>query len=227
MTRITYYGHSCFYVKSASGSFVIDPFISGNPLAQDVDISSIKPDQIFLTHGHGDHVADVEAIATAHGSTVISNFEVASWFAGKGLETIGINPGGTWKGSYGTAKYVTAVHSSSMPDGSYGGNPGGFVFTLEDICFYHAGDTCLTMDMKLIPLLGHKLDFAILPIGGHFTMDAKEAVHAAKFVETKRVIGCHYDSFPPIKIDHAEAKGHFATEALTLELLGIGESMTV
>ncbi len=229
MSKITYYGHSCFLIQTGSTSVLFDPFITGNPLAKDINIEEIQCDFIFLTHGHQDHVLDVEAIASNNTTCqVVSNYEVANFFAAKGLKTIGMNHGGTWRNDDVSIKYVTAVHTSSLPDGSYGGQPGGFVLTSgKGQRIYVAGDTCLTMDMKLIPMLLGPIDLAILPIGGHFTMDAEEAVYAAQFVQTQVVIGCHYNTFPPMEIDRAEVEEIFTGKGLQLHLLDIGATHEV
>lgn len=225
MLKFTYYGHSCFGFDIENKTILIDPFISGNPLAKDIDIDTIDPDYIFLTHGHGDHVSDVERVARGE-TLIIANFEVASWFGNKGLNTDGMNQGGVWQGDFGKVRLVNAIHSSSLPDGSYGGNPLGFVFMFQERNIYVAGDTALTLDMKLIPQLCGTIDIAILPIGGHFTMDASDAIKAAEMVGASKVIGCHFDSFPPIKIDHDVTKRIFENAGIQLKLPDIGEQFT-
>ncbi|MBK8506336.1 MAG: metal-dependent hydrolase [Saprospiraceae bacterium] len=220
--HITYYGHSCFWFDFEGHKVVVDPFISGNAIASHLNPSDIQADFIFLTHGHGDHIADVGVIASKE-TPIIANYEVASWFGTKGLNGLGMNHGGTWQGPFGKVRLVNAIHSSSLPDGNYGGNPCGFVFMVKDKTFYLAGDTCLTLDMKLIPELCGQIDFAIMPVGGHFTMDAHDAVLAAKMVRTKKVIGCHFDTFTPIKIDHQAAIIAFEQAGLELKLPQVGE----
>ncbi len=223
--KLTYYGHSCFSVNLKGKEILFDPFISGNELASDVDIASLKPDYILLSHGHSDHTADAEQIAKQSGATIVSNFEVVGWFGNKGIENVHpMNHGGSWKFDFGTVKYVNAVHSSSMPDGSYGGNPGGFIVSNDEITFYFAGDTALTLDMQLIPRF-HKLDLAILPIGDNFTMNVDEAVVASDFIECNKVVGVHYDTFGYIKIDHEAAIEKFANAGKELFLPKIGESV--
>ena len=142
--RITYYGHSCFMAEIKGKKLLFDPFITPNELAKDINIADIEPDYILLSHGHNDHVADAEAIAKSSGATIIANYEVAMWFAGKGITKYHpMNHGGKWDFDFGTVKVVNAVHSSSMPDGSYGGNPIGFVIISEEKNFYYSGDTAL------------------------------------------------------------------------------------
>ena len=225
--ELTYYGHASFGVDINGKHIVFDPFISPNELAKEIDVSALKADYILITHGHQDHVVDVEAIAQNTGAKVISNFEIVSWYGAKGIDGHPMNHGGKWNFDFGTVKYVYATHSSVLPDGTYGGNPGGFVIWNEDLCFYHAGDTALTMDLKLIPMTCPKLDFAILPIGDNFTMDYKDAVKAAEFIDCAKIIGCHYDTFGYIEIDHEAAKKAFADSGKELILLSVGETISL
>lgn len=225
--RITYYGHACFLAEINGKRILFDPFITPNELASKIDINSIQADYIFLSHGHGDHVADVEAIYKNTKATLVSTFEVVSWFAEKGLENNHpMNHGGRKQFDFGAVKMVTAVHSSSLPDGSYGGNPAGFVFETEDKTFYFAGDTALTLDMKLIAE-EFDVDFAILPIGDNFTMGIEDAVRAADFVGTDMFIGMHYDTFPYIRIEHDRVKAVAANAKKDVKLMQIGETLTL
>jgi L-ascorbate metabolism protein UlaG (beta-lactamase superfamily) len=224
---ITYYGQSCFGIKFGDHQLLIDPFISPNDLAKDINIDEIEADFILVSHAHQDHIADLESIAKRTGAMIISNYEIATKYGETGFDTYPLNHGGKAKFDFGTVKYVTAIHSSSFPDGSYGGNPGGFVIWNDDQCFYFSGDTALTMDMQLIPMTCPKLDVAILPIGDTFTMDAKDATIACNFIQCDRVIGCHYDTFDYIKIDQAEAKQTFKSAGKTLLLPAIGESLSI
>lgn len=223
--KITFLGHSSFLIETAGKRLLFDPFITPNPLAKDINIDVLKPDYILLSHGHADHVADAEEIAKKTGATIVANFEVANWFENKGVEkTHPMNHGGSWDFDFGRVKYVNAVHSSCMPDGSYGGNPGGFVIESGGKTFYYAGDTALTLDMKLI---GEEfnIDFAFMPIGSNFTMDYKDAIKAAKFVDTKKVIGMHFDTFPYIKISHEAALEEASKNGIDLQILEIGASV--
>lgn len=223
--KITSLGHACLHIEFEGTNIIVDPFITGNSLASHMDISVLKADYILVTHAHQDHILDVEAIAKNTGATIVANYEVANHFGAKELNVFGMNHGGTYKTDSFSAKYVNAIHTSSFADGSYGGQPGGFVLTTKSgKSVYIAGDTALTYDMKLIPLQT-KLDLAILPIGDTFTMGIDDAILASDFVECDKVLGYHYDSFPPIKIDHAEAKQKFANKHKELILLGIGENL--
>ena len=225
--KVTYYGHACFGVETGSDTLLFDPFISHNELAKDIDVDSIKTDYVLLSHGHQDHVADAATIATNNDATLVSNFEVVSWFAQQGVEKgHPMNHGGSWNFDFGKVKYVNAVHTSSMPDGSYGGNPGGFVVTAGDKCFYYAGDTALTYDMKLLAD-SHSLDFAFLPIGDNFTMGIEDAVLASQFINCQKVIGMHYDTFGYIKIDHEAAVAAFAEVGVELILMDIGQTLEI
>jgi L-ascorbate metabolism protein UlaG (beta-lactamase superfamily) len=225
--KISYYGHSCFELEIKDQRILLDPFITPNEKAAQIDISQLQPDFILLTHGHADHVADVEAIAGRTDALIVSNFEIVQWFAAKGLENgHGMNIGGSWNFPFGKVKMVNAIHSSSMPDGSYGGNPAGFIIEAENKFFYYAGDTALHMDMKQIKE-DVSLDLAFLPIGDNFTMGIEDAVKAAKFTGAGKVIGMHYDTFPPIEIDHDKAKKAFDAAGIDLVLMSIGDSINI
>lgn len=222
--QITFYGHASLGIKVDDVDILVDPFITGNPKAAHINIETLKADYIFVTHAHQDHILDVEAIAKRTGAVVVSNFEIATHFDKLGIENHPMNHGGQWDFEFGNVKYVNAIHTSSFPDGSYGGQPGGFVIEGERKNIYIAGDTALTMDMKLIPLFT-KLDLAILPIGDNFTMGIDEAILASDFVECDKVLGYHYDTFGYIEIDHEDAKRKFFDKGKDLMLLEIGESI--
>lgn len=219
--KITFYGHASLGIEVSGMHILVDPFISGNPKAAHIDIHSLQADFILLTHAHQDHILDVEAIAKRTNAVIVSNWEIATYFGNKGFQSHPMNHGGSWQFDFGKVKYVNAIHSSSFPDGTYGGNPGGFVIESEHKNIYISGDTALTMDMKLIPLRT-KLDLAIFPIGNNFTMDVEDAITAAEFVECDKVLGVHYDTFGYIEINHDEAIKKFFNSGKDLMLLEIG-----
>lgn len=222
--KITFYGHACIGITIHEVHILVDPFISGNPKASHIDINTLEADYILLTHAHQDHILDVEAIAKRTGAVIVSNYEIASHYGNKGFNYHPMNHGGCWDFKFGNVKYVNAIHTSSFPDGSYGGQPGGFVIEGEHKNIYIAGDTALTMDMKLIPMRT-KLDLAILPIGSNFTMDVDDAIIASDFLDCDKVLGYHYDTFGYIEINHQEAKHKFFDSGKDLMLLEIGESI--
>lgn len=224
--KITYLGHAALTIQVAGKNLIVDPFISPNELAKDIDVDQLAADYILITHAHEDHIADVESIAKRTGAKVVSNFEIVSYFGAKGIEGHPMNHGGSWQFDFGRLTYTNAVHSSSFPDGSYGGQPGGFVLETSEGNVYIAGDTSLTTDMQLIPMQC-KIDLAVLPIGDNFTMGVESSVIAADFVKTDRVLGCHYDTFGYIVIDHDAAKQKFKNAGKDLILLAIGEDTEV
>jgi L-ascorbate metabolism protein UlaG (beta-lactamase superfamily) len=225
--KFTYYGHACFAVQAGGKTLLFDPFISPNPLAKKIDIEKVAADFILVSHGHGDHVADVIAIAKRTGATVIAPFEVGSWFEGKGVKNVqSMNHGGAAKMDFGRVKLTSAIHSSSMPDGSYGGNPAGFVVESADGNFYYSGDTALTFDMKLVGEQT-KLGFAVFPIGDFFTMGVDDALRAAEFAGVNKFVGVHYDTFPPIRLDHDAARKAARAAGKELLLPAIGETIDI
>ena len=224
--KITFYGHACIGIEISGKHILVDPFITGNPNASHIDINTLKADFILLTHAHNDHTLDVEAIAKNTNAKIVSGYETAAYYGNKGYNYHPMNHGGSWKFDFGKVKYVTAIHSSSFADGTYGGNPGGFVIEGEHKNIYIAGDTALTMDMKLIPLRT-KLDLAIFPIGSNFTMDVEDAILASDFVDCDKILGCHYDTFGFIMVNHEEAIKKFFDAGKDLMLLDIGESISL
>ncbi len=223
--KFKYLGQSCFLIHFGGKVILTDPALSANPIANIELIKDINPDYILLSHAHGDHVADLEDVMKRSDATLISTYELVSYYGEKGFKGHPMNTGGKWNFDFGTVKVVSAVHSSVLPDGTYGSNPVGFVVWNEDSCFYFAGDTALTMDMQLIPLMCPALDVALLPIGDNFTMGYEDAAIAAEFIECDAIIGCHYDSFPYIEIDHKAAEAVFASKGKKLLLPSIGEEV--
>jgi len=222
--KTTYYGQSSFMLEAGGKKLLFDPFITPNPAAKDIDIHSLKPDYILISHGHGDHVADLLEIQKDSGAKVICIAEIAGWLGKHGVEDAhGMNIGGGFNFDFGRVKMVNAVHSSTMPDGAPGGNPAGFVIWADNKVIYYAGDTALTYDMKL--LADESLDWAFLPIGDNYTMDVNDAIRATQFINCKNVVGMHYDTFPVIKIDKNDAEEKFIKAGINIKLPAIGESI--
>ena len=223
--KLTYYGQSCFSVEAGGSTLLFDPFITPNELAKDIRLEDIEADFILVSHGHSDHVADCVALAQQNHATVIGAFEVVNWLHANGVENFHpMNLGGRRTFPFGTVRCTNAIHSSAMPDGSYGGNPMGFYVEAGGKRFYYKGDTALTMDMQLVPRFGLP-DFAILPIGDNFTMGYEDAIMAAEMIQCRHIVGVHYDTFGYIKIDHEKVKQAFTAAGLTLHLPRIGETI--
>ena len=220
--KFTYYGHSCFSVFVGGKTLLFDPFITPNKLASAVSIDEIPADFIFVSHAHFDHTTDVVRIAKRTGAKVLGNWELYEWFNQNGLNnTHSINPGGQYTFEFGTVKCFIAQHSSSLPDGSYGGVASGFAFRTPDGNFYYSGDTGLTLDMQLVRDWA-ALDFAVLPIGDGLTMGVSDAIRAARFVGVQNVVGVHYDTFDFIKLNHLQAIQDFRDAHMNLHLFEIG-----
>lgn len=225
--QVTYYGQSCFMFETNGHQILFDPFITPNELANHIDVDSINPDFILVSHGHQDHVADLIPIAGKSNALVVGSFELTTWLNNNGIKnTHPMNIGGKWQFDFGTVKMVAAVHSNSLPDGTYGGTEAGYVIQAEGKSIYFAGDTALHYDMKILRDL-FEINAAFLPIGDNFTMGIDDAIVAAEYIGCSQIIGMHYDTFGYIKIDHEEAKQKFAKAGLNLTLMPIGDSITL
>lgn len=225
MAKIWYLGHSCFQMEIDNVRIVTDPFVTENPLAKDIDLAQIEADIILVTHGHGDHIGNLVELANQTGALVVCNYEIYLWLEKQGYTNCRpMNHGGVFTSKGIQYKVVTAAHSSSFPDGSYAGNPVGFVIKGSNDCIYFAGDTGLTLDMKLI---GDEFELtgAVLPIGDNFTMGAKDAAIAATFCGAKKAIGMHYDTFDIIQINHDDAHNAFRDKGVELLLPQVGEKL--
>ncbi len=201
MPKLLFHGQSCWEVQGENHRVLIDPFLTGNPLADVGPEAFDSLDAILVTHGHSDHTADVEAIAKRTGALVVSNFEIATHFGDKGCETHPLHIGGQREFPFGRVKLTIAHHGSTGPDGEALGNPVGIVLTMDGKKIYHAGDTGLFLDMKLIAEMDGPFDVALLPIGDNFTMGIDDAVKAAEFVDARVTIPMHYNTFPYIEVD--------------------------
>ncbi|RME70051.1 MAG: metal-dependent hydrolase [Verrucomicrobia bacterium] len=202
--KITYLSHSCILIETGEHRLLVDPFLTGNPLAT-VDAASVDCDYIAITHGHDDHVGDAGDIARRTGATIIANYEIATYFGSQGLKAHGMYHGGKWQFPFGTAKMVLAHHGSGYSGGNEGplrymGSPAGFVFTIEGKNIYHAGDTCVFLEMELIGRM-HPLEAAFLPIGDNFTMGIDEATEAVKLLKPRKVVPIHYNTWELIAVD--------------------------
>lgn len=200
--QLTWLGHATWLLQTSNHKILIDPFIGDNP-SSTVSVGEIDADHILLTHGHFDHVADAAEIANRCNAMLVANYEIATWFAEKhGVKnTLGMNLGGAATLPFGKVKMTLAWHSSQLPDGSYGGNPGGYIVEIDSKKLYFAGDTALFTDMVLIGSTG--LDAAVLPIGDLFTMGPEDSIEATKLLKPKMVIPAHYNTWPPIEQDAA------------------------
>ena len=221
---VTWYSHACILIKTEDANLLVDPFVSGNPLAP-LKPEEIQADYIFVSHGHGDHVGDTVEIAKRTGATVVSNFEIHNWLVNQGVQQA--HPqhiGGGFNYPWGRVKLTIAHHGSALPDGSYGGNPCGFLFYIQDKKIYHACDTGLFYDMKLIGEEG--IDLAILPIGDNFTMGPEDCLRAVKLIEPKNVLPIHYNTFDIIKQDPEAWKSQVEKETSSqVTVLKPGESI--
>lgn len=225
--QVTYYGHSCFRIEIEGKSIVFDPFITDNPLANDIHINDIPCDYMLISHGHGDHVGDAVHLGKLTGAKLISSFEICAWAEKQGINNYHpMNIGGQLNIGNITIKLVNAIHSSSFPDGSYAGQASGFIISTPNKTIYYAGDTALHMDMQLLGIQ-HNIDFSFLPIGDNFTMGIKDAIKASEMLQCDQIIGMHYDTFGYIKIAHDEAKAAFQAAQKQLTLFTIGETKTL
>lgn len=223
--KIIYHGHSFVQIENNNYSILIDPFVTGNPTAI-TNIDNLKCNFVILTHGHGDHISDAIAIAKKYRAKVISSFEIAN-YAGKfevGAHPLGI--GGGYNFPFGRVKLTIAHHSSSFPDGSYAGNPAGVIITTDGKTIYHAGDTGLFYDMKLIGEM-HKIDCAFLPIGDNFTMGIDDAVKAAEFINAEITVPIHFNTFDIIKANPEDFKKKVESIGKKCRIINIGDSIEI
>jgi len=225
MVKLTYHGHSVFEIESGSHSIVIDPFFNGNKHAK-VKPSDVKAGYIILTHAHGDHLGDAFEIAKNNDSTIIAVDELANYAAEKGFKAHNMHIGGGHNFPFGRVKFTIAHHGSSSPDGRYMGEPAGVIVTIGGKNIYHAGDTGLFLDMKLIGEIT-PLDAALVPIGDNFTMGIDDAVKAIEFLNSKLAVPMHYDTFGVIEADPKEFKRKVESIGKKCTIIPFGESIEV
>ena len=224
--KFTWYGHAALQLDVGTMHVLVDPFLDGNPAAT-ISPDAVQADYILISHGHGDHVGDAVAIARRTGATIIGNFEICNWCGTHTVKTHGQHIGGGYRHPFGYLKLTQALHGSALPDGSYGGNPCGFLLTANDgKKVYLACDTGLFGDMALIGEEG--LDLAVLPIGDNFTMGPDDALRAAKLLKAKHVIPVHYNTWDLIKQDpDAWARLVEAETASKVHVLKPGQSFSL
>jgi len=225
--KITYLAHSCFLVKTSKGRLIIDPFLTGNPLAP-VKAADITVDYVLCSHGHEDHTGDALAIAQRCGALLIANYEIAEYFGAQGVKTHGMNPGGAFSFPFGRVKLTIAHHTSSVNAGLhpiYLGSPCGLIIQADGRTIYHAGDTALFLDMQLIGRIG--LDLALVPIGDNFTMGIDDAAAALDLLKPKLTVPMHYNTWPVITVDPERFVEAAARTDHTVQVLKPGESLTL
>jgi L-ascorbate metabolism protein UlaG (beta-lactamase superfamily) len=225
--KLTFLGHAAAYLETESDKFLFDPFLTGNPKAA-ITASEVRPTYILLTHGHSDHVGDTVAISKRTGAPVITTFELANWLEAQGAKTVAMNHGGWCRFSFGRVRFTIAFHSSSaIEDGGrplYLGEPAGVILETEGKTIYHAGDTALFSDMRLIGE-DASIDLALLPIGEHFTMGPKDAAKAVELLAPKHVVPIHYGTFPPLVGDPQEFARLAEGKGAEIHVLNPGESL--
>jgi len=223
--KITFLGHSCFLVETASARLLIDPFLTGNPQAT-VRAEDIACDYVLISHGHEDHTGDALAIARRVDATIIANYEIAEYYAAKGARTHAMNPGGGHTFPFGRVKLTLAHHTSSLEAGLnpiYLGTPCGLLVQADDKTLYHAGDTALFLDLQLIGRAG--IDVALLPIGDNFTMGPDDALTALDFLRPKVAVPMHYNTWPLIAQDPQAFAARASQAGHTVKVLAPGQSL--
>jgi L-ascorbate metabolism protein UlaG (beta-lactamase superfamily) len=225
--KLTFFGHAAAYLETASEKFLFDPFLTGNPKAP-ISAELVDPTYIIITHGHGDHVGDAVSISARTGAPIITTFELANWLEAQGVKTIGLGVGGGGNFPFGRVRFTIAFHSASATEEGgralYLGEPAGVVVETEGKIIYHAGDTALFSDMRLIGE-DAQIDLALLPIGDFYTMGPKDAAKAVGFLSPKHVVPIHFGTFPPIASDPQEFASLAAGKGADIHILEPGQSL--
>lgn len=226
--KLTYFGHSAFQIETKGTTLLFDPFISDNPHAAGVvSAEDLDPDYLFLTHAHADHWGDTLSIARRTGAQLVGNFEIVTYAQNEGIENVQpMNTGGAWDFPFGRVFQTYARHSSSFPDGTYGGNPNGYILHLEGKCIYNLGDTSPFAEMAWYGE-DHDIDLALMPVGDCFTMNAEGAVRAAGMLNPAQVVPVHYDTFPFIEIDMEACQQTFEDAGFALAPLTPGGTLSL
>ena len=223
MLKITYLSHSAFLLDDGKYKLIIDPFLSGNPVATTL-ANEIKCDYIVVSHAHGDHIGDAVTIAKNNNALGIAVFELANLLSGMGVQTHGMHIGGSHNFPFGSIKFTIAHHGSSTPDGKYAGLAAGILITMGGKTVYHCGDTGLFLDMKLIGEM-NEIDLMLAPIGDNFTMDAIDAAKAVEFVKPKLAVPMHYNTFPLIQADPNVFKTRVEALGIDCKIMSVGETV--
>lgn len=221
MIKFTYFGHSCFLIEGAKGKVVVDPFLKGNPHVK-VNPNEIITNAVVVTHAHSDHFGDAVEISQKNHAPVIGVYELVQYAINKGATGHAMNIGGAYQFEFGEVILTPAFHSSGFSDGAYGGSPCGVILKMDNRTIYHAGDSGLSLEMKLIGEQ-HNIDAAFLPIGDNSTMGPADAAKAVEFLKPKLAIPMHYNTFPEIKQDPAEFEDKVGDLA-RVKIMGFGET---
>ncbi len=221
MIKITYFGHSCFLIEGSKGKVIIDPFLKGNPHVR-VNPNEIITNAILVSHGHADHVGDAVEISQKNHAPIIGVYELVQNCIQKGATGHAMNIGGSYRFDFGEVSLTPAFHSSGCLDGTYGGSPCGFILRMDNRTVYHAGDTALSLEMKLIGEM-HNIDVALLPIGDNYTMGPADAAKAVEFLKPKMTIPMHYNTLPEIHQDPLEFEDKVGDLA-RVKIMSFGET---
>jgi L-ascorbate metabolism protein UlaG (beta-lactamase superfamily) len=227
MVKLVFHGHSCWEVQGAKHRVLIDPFLTGNPAADVEPPHFTKLDAILISHGHGDHLGDAEAIAKQTGAVIVANYEIGLYYEARGCKTHGMSIGGGHDFPFGRVKLVIAHHGSTGPEGESLGSPAGIVLHIDGKRIYHAGDTGVFLDMQLIAELSGPFDACMLPIGDNYTMGIDDAVRACEMIRAKVHLPMHYNTFPAIEADGAEFARKVEAKGLLGKTVDVGKSIDV